>query len=527
MAEIARKIEVEIQNGDSNLTSFGGLCSIIRLFFKMKLDRIIDSFIGARNDRGAKDSEHVLALVLLNLAGGTSVDALSFLRKKLGLEKFGIRIPSPTACRDWLNLFHNPSEEPGRGMGRCFIPESNDCLNGWRDVFAKSFLYAWKLNPRRFLTFDMDDTEIETKVEGSLFNYKGNRGFWAFITYCAELEQIVSTRYCDGNVTPGWRQLEEFRHVLGTVPEDVEIVALRSDCAGYQTELLRFCNENPDKRFKRIYYGVSAEINDEFRAAAKAVPETKWKPLKTCGGENGETVVLQEWAEIVHVPNKLSTRKHGSDYRFLAIREKWNGDWNDAYGETRSEGELAEKAVKGEQLLLDEAVKEFEAENKRRKKLHLTRFEGKSVYKLFGIATNVEDGADGEAFGLAAGKEMDGRAIIEWQRKRCGKSEEVHHNLKEELAAGHVPSKYFGASAAWFNASALALNLHTLLKLSCLPKEYRKSRPRTLRFLLYTMAGKVVSHGRRVVLKVWEGDYGGKLLAGALAGLEALPEPGV
>lgn len=170
MAEIARKIEVEIQNGDSNLTSFGGLSSIIKLFQKMKLGEIIDSCIGARKDRGAKDSEHVLALVLLNLAGGKSVDALSFLRKKLGLEKFGIRIPSPTACRDWLNLFHNPSEDSERGMGRCFIPESNAFLNAWRNILAKLFLYAWKLNPRKFLTFDMDDTEIQAEVGYSVPN---------------------------------------------------------------------------------------------------------------------------------------------------------------------------------------------------------------------------------------------------------------------------------------------------------------------------------------------------------------------
>jgi hypothetical protein len=77
------------------------------------------------------------------------------------------------------------------------------------------------------------------------------------------------------------------------------------------------------------------------------------------------------------------------------------------------------------------------------------------------------------------------------------------------------------------NVSALALNLHNILKHFFLPEEYRKSRPRTLRFLLYTMAGKIVNHGRRIVLKLWEGDYGGKLPAGARAKLERLPEPEV
>ena len=525
MAKNAGKIEIEMHKGTSNLTSFGGLCSVIKLFFKMGLDKAIDALIGARNERGAKDSEHVLSLVLLNLAGGTAVDNLNFLREKLAFEKFGIRIPSPSAGREWLKSFHNPSEDSKRGMGQAFIPEENKYLSGWRDVFAKSFHFAWKLNPRAFLTLDMDDTEIETGVEGSLFNYKGNRGFWAFITYCAELGQIVSTRYCDGNVPPGWRQLEEFRNVLGTVPEGVKEVALRSDSAGYQAELLRFCNENPEKRFRRIYYGVSADVNSEFRAAAKGVSEAEWKPLKTFEDKNGKIVVLQEWAEVAYAPNSLSTKKHGPDYRFFAVREKWDGSGKDAEKEETPEKPVAGREGHGEQLYLEGTIESLEAKSDKVRKLHLTQFGG-SIYKLFGVASNIEDGADGEPFGLAAGEKMDGRAIIEWQRKRCGKSEEVHHIVKEELAGGHVPSKYFGANAAWFNAAALAFNLHTILKLFFLPGEYRKSRPRTLRFLLYTMAGKIVNHGRRIVLKLWEGDYGGKLLAGALAKLESLPEPG-
>jgi hypothetical protein len=314
--------------------------------------------------------------------------------------------------------------------------------------------------------------------------------------------------------------MEEFQRLLHMVPREVEVVALRSDTAGYQTEILRFCNENWNKRFKRIYYGISAEINAPFRKAAKAVPEENWKPLKTCKGEHGETIVLQEWAEVVYVPNNLATKKHGPDYRFFAIREKWNGEWKDADKETTPE----ENPACGRQLFLEGTIQALEEENGRMKKLHLSEFGG-GIYKLFGVASNIEDGIDGKPFGLASGEKMDGAAIITWQRKRCGKSEEVNHSLKEELAGGHVPSKYFGASAAWFNAAALAFNLHTILKLNCLLEKHHKSRPRTLRFELYTMAGKVVCHGRRMVLKLWKGDYGGTLFVEALAKLETLPEP--
>lgn len=155
MAKNAGKIDIEMHKDMSNLTSFGGLCSVVKLFFKMGLDKSIDALIGARNERGAKDSEHVLSLVLLNLAGGTAVDNLNFLREKLGFERFGIRIPSPSAGGERLKSFNNPSEDSKREMGQAFIPEENKYPSGWRDVFAKSLHFAWKLNPRRFLTFDI------------------------------------------------------------------------------------------------------------------------------------------------------------------------------------------------------------------------------------------------------------------------------------------------------------------------------------------------------------------------------------
>ncbi|MGI6791992.1 hypothetical protein [Aminivibrio sp.] len=85
---------------------------------------------------------------------------------------------------------------------------------------------------------------------------------------------------------------------------------------------------------------------------------------------------------------------------------------------------------------------------------------------------------------------MDGEKIIRWQRKRSGKAEEIHHILKDELGGGHVPSKRFGANAAWWTIAVLALNLHNLMKHRLLPEEYGKSRPKSLRFLLYTMVGK-------------------------------------
>ncbi len=64
---------------------------------------------------------------------------------------------------------------------------------------------------------------------------------------------------------------------------------------------------------------------------------------------------------------------------------------------------------------------------------------GGHVYKVFGIVTNL------------IGRE----AVIRWYRERCGKSEEVHRNLKEDLASDVISR--FGSNAFWWNVSVAVL----------------------------------------------------------------------
>ncbi|MHB8303216.1 MAG: hypothetical protein ACYDC6_10335 [Acidobacteriaceae bacterium] len=73
--------------------------------------------------------------------------------------------------------------------------------------------------------------------------------------------------------------------------------------------------------------------------------------------------------------------------------------------------------------------------------------------------------------------------------------EAVHDVLKNELAGGVMPSKYFGANAgaptdrsssvewnaAWLRLAAISNNVLTALKRIALPAELLRARPRRLR----------------------------------------------
>ena len=65
---------------------------------------------------------------------------------------------------------------------------------------------------------------------------------------------------------------------------------------------------------------------------------------------------------------------------------------------------------------------------------------------------------------MVTNRDLPGDELVRWYRRRCGKGEEVHAVLKEDLAGGRMPSGEFGANAAWWAIVVLAFNLHSAMK---------------------------------------------------------------
>ena len=102
----------------------------------------------------------------------------------------------------------------------------------------------------------MDATLVETRKQEALYSYKKYRAYQPLITYWSEAELIVHSEFRDGNVPAGHQQLRVLIEALGRLPAGVEKVMLRSDTAGYQRELLRYCAEGRDERFGVIEFAV-------------------------------------------------------------------------------------------------------------------------------------------------------------------------------------------------------------------------------------------------------------------------------
>lgn len=276
-------------------------------------------------------------------------------------------------------------------------------------------------------------------------------------TYWAEQGLVAHSEFRDGNVPASYEDLRALQETLAALPEGVVKVYYRGDTASYQRDLLRYCAEGKNERFGVIEFAVGVDVTPEFKQAVAEVEEGDWHPLER--EVDGRMVSTgQEWAEVCFVPNWTAQRKEGPNYRFLAIRE----------------------VIEQVELPGMEAQLPFPSMNF-----------GRRRYKVFGLVTN---------------RDIRGDKLIWWYRGRCGKAEEIHGLMKEDLAGGHLPSGRFGANAAWWGIMVLACKLNCLMKRLVMPEGWASRRLKAIRFSFINLAGRVVSRCRQLIIRL-SGDH--------------------
>ena len=322
----------------------------------------------------------------------------------------------------------------------------------------------------------MDATLVETRKQEALYSYKKYRAYQPLITYWSEAELIVHSEFRDGNVPAGHQQLRVLIEALGRLPAGVEKVMLRSDTAGYQRELLRYCAEGRDERFGVIEFAVGVDVTAEFRRAVSEVAEQDWQTLYRKVGEH-RVDTGQQWAEVNFVPNWIGHSKNSPEYRFIATRER-----------------LIEQPLPGMEGQMELPFPAMELSNR-------------GCYKVFGVVTN---------------RTLAGDELIWWSRQRCGKGEEVHSVLKSDLAGGRLPSGLFGANAAWWAISVLAFNLNFAMKRLVLGGQWVGKRLKAVRFSLIALPDRVMRHARRLIIRLARGHPSYELLLRARQRILAL-----
>jgi hypothetical protein len=128
--------------------------------------------------------------------------------------------------------------------------------------------------------------------------------------------------------------------------------------------------------------------------------------------------------------------------------------------------------------------------------------------------------------GIVTNRDLPGDEVIWWYRGRCGKSEEAHLIMKEDLAGGKLPSGLFGANAAWWQIMILAFNVNSAIKRLVLGESWVNRRMKAIRFWLINVAGRVLEHGRQLFVRFAGGHPSNEILFEARRRLVCLCDSG-
>ena len=480
MAQGVLPFKYEEEKRDTGMTSLAGLPTYLDLASVMGISESIERHLHIKQQSWT-DSQTLTSLILTNLAGGDCVNDLRKLQGDSGfckvlrrIEQKGIKrrerrelerrwrkeqsraVPSSSSVFRYLAAFHDADQEKLRIEGKAFIPAPNEHLRGLVKVNADMVGFMQRQNPQTVATLDQDATLVETAKVEALYCYKKFKAYQPFNTWWAEQGMVLHTEFRDGNVPAGFEQLRVFKEALALLPANVETVRLRSDTAGYQHELLRYCAKGENERFGRIEFAIGCDVTPEFRKAVMELEPSDWQPIyKEFDGQRWKT--NQEWAEVCFIPAAIGYSKNAPVYRYIAIREVM--------------GSMELPGMESPQQSFPFPTLQVNSQS----------------YKLFGLVTNMD---------------WAGEKLIHWHRERCGKSEEAHSVMKEDLAGGKLPSDDFGENAAWWWIMILAMNLNSSMKQLALGKSWAPRRMKAIRFSFINIPGRIVERSRELIIRL-------------------------
>jgi len=96
----------------------------------------------------------------------------------------------------------------------------------------------------------------------------------------------------------------------------------------------------------------------------------------------------------------------------------------------------------------------------------------------------------------------DAAVLVRWHDREAGCIEVVHDVVKNALGGGELPCAAFGASAGWFRLCLLTYNLLSAMKVLALPPPFEDARPKRLRYAVFNLPARLVSHARRLLARV-------------------------
>ncbi len=314
------------------------------------------------------------------------------------------------------------------------------------------------------VTIDPDATLVDTYgpgKEGSTFTYRGEVGLSPLIGVCGETGDVLAIRARGGNAHPGRANAGFIRECVAAIPAAVrERVNL-----WVRVDSAGFQHDVfAAAEALGAVFTVTAPQRSNVRAAIVALatdPDTVWHPALAAEADKGSEVA-ETFIEIG------STKQHRRLLRLIVRRQR-----------TRA----------GDQLSLDDL----------------------DGWRFHAIVTNLP--------ALFTPADM----VEAHHRLRGGIPEDTIRQLKEDFGLIHAPVQNFFGNWLWWHACALAHNTARWIRHLALPREFRRCRGKRLRIAFFNVAARVVTHARRLWLRIPRSHAWADAFIEALTRIRRLP----
>lgn len=315
--------------------------------------------------------------------------------------------------------------------------------HGLRGVYAiesinRNLLRRYLNRIEEPIVLDIDASVIESHKSIAEYTYKMFPGFTPMIGHING-GYIIHSEFRSGNIAPADHNLTFIQRCEEQLPKEKKITFVRADSASYQAELFNYCQDNT------IVYTVGANLDSSVLRNINEIQ--KWETMRSDDGKTHH--VKEEVAEFIH------TMQHTNHAFRLIVTKKTTTPILHGFEDILSEEELLAYASE---------------------RYHV-------------IATNADE------------DEMSAQDVVMFYRKRGDTSENRIKELKNGFNLKYLPTSDFTANAFYFQIGILAYNLFMLFK-ETLQKSWQHHTIQTLRYKLYNIAGKVITHSRQTILKV-------------------------
>ena len=288
------------------------------------------------------------------------------------------------------------------------------------------------------LVLDIDASVIESHKSIAEYTYKMFPGFTPMIGH-VNGGYILHSEFRSGNIAPADHNLTFVKRCEEQLPRATKLQYLRADSASYQAKLFDYCQDNG------IIYTIGAHLDRSVLNSIKDIKQ--WETIKSHDGKTHH--VKEEVAELIH------TMQHTNHAFRLIVVKKTTTPILHGFEDILSEEELLAYASE---------------------RYHV-------------IATNADE------------EEMSAQDAVMFYRKRGDTSENRIKELKNGFNLKYLPTSDFTGNAFYFQIGVLAYNLFVMFK-ETLQKSWQHHTIETLRYKLYNIAGKVITHAKQTILKV-------------------------